>query len=287
MPNRRRLVRIGACLAPIAVLSCSLTNSIFPGRIAATTMPAAAATAAASERQTPDPTVTRRPTASPTPLCVPALGSEAMKVVQSEADVLIPGGAVIWFDDFLCGDLSYGWGTGDSNPTMKITVSDSIVTITARKYGEIWEGLSRAGSTLQDQTGYLVLFRSTGGTTGNLALVTGDWQTPSNRSWMLSIRSESSQWADWEGWEGTEWMNGPFPYSMLRPGAWYYYLIQLEKGGKITAMVWEKDRPENRTEFHRTFGSKWEGLKWSTLFQVYEGTIELDRYWEAAFVDRS
>jgi hypothetical protein len=206
-----------------------------------------------------------------------------MRAAQKEAEALIPGGNVIWFDDFLCADWSYGWGSGGENPRMQITVSDGVATIRTERYDEIWEGLSRTNSVLREGTGYLVLFRYEDGTTGNLALASGRWQTPSNRSWMLALKFEQRQWATWEGWEGTDWMSSPYPYSMLRADAWFYLQMHFEEGGRLSAKVWEKDRLENQAEFHRNFGSNWAELPWTTLFQVYEGAVSLDRYWEIKF----
>ena len=79
-------------------------------------------------------------------------------------------------------------------------------------------------------------------------------------------------------------MSGYFPENVLRPDAWYYLFIRLGDAGQVTMKVWEKDRPENHADFQRTMNSSWIGRRWWSLFQVYDGTLQIDRYWEAAFV---
>ncbi len=196
---------------------------------------------------------------------------------------MVPGAEVLWFDDFLCDRLDDGWGTGGSNLNMKISVSDGIVSIHTEKYNDIWEGLGRTQSSLHDDMGILALFRFKEQTIGNLALVTGTWQTPSNHSWMLELRFENTQTAGWGGWEGTRWTGGNFTPGTLRPDTWYYVLLRMGDSGKFTGKVWEKDFPDHHADFFRYVNSGWAGLHWSALFQVYEGTMDLDRYFEVSF----
>ncbi|MBN2084937.1 MAG: hypothetical protein JW748_06895 [Anaerolineales bacterium] len=280
-PNANRVLLL--CL-PAAVLACSLADNFLPPAItppapAAAEIPEPAAMGTAERK----PTATPSPTFSPTAPCVLRTGSGGLQTIQDDVDGLVPGATVVWFDDFACGTLDPGWGTGGANPTMQISVAGGVVKIHAREYKDVWEGLGRTEPSLRDGMGYLVLFRFENGTTGNLALFTGVWQTPSNRSWMLAIKYETAQIAVWEGWEGTAWMSNNFPYSMLRSGEWYYLLLRLGNAGELSARVWEKDRPDNQTEFRRNMKQGWAGLDWTALFQVYKGTIEIDRYLEVSF----
>ncbi|MGB7538693.1 MAG: hypothetical protein WBM17_09155, partial [Anaerolineales bacterium] len=158
------------------ILACSLVGGLLPRKVGVSTSALSpTAEPAMTETATFTPTVTRRPSSTPTPPCVPPLGSDAMRVVQDEADTLIPGGTVIWFDDFLCSDLSYGWGMGYDNPNTKATVSDGVLTFSTRAANNVWDGIGRTEWTIQDRTGILVLFRSRENTSANLFIHTGIW----------------------------------------------------------------------------------------------------------------
>ncbi|MBN1440238.1 MAG: hypothetical protein JW929_12595 [Anaerolineales bacterium] len=281
-PARLRMV------VPFLILGsipCSTIGRLFPATATAAPplLPSLAAVSTAAETLTPPPTATRRPIFTSTPPCVALPGSEEMRAAQREADVLIPGATVTWFDDFICRQLDYGWGTGGSNPTMKISTVGGVVRIQAEEYEDIWEGLGRTQSTIRDGMGFLVRSRYEERTTANLALVTGVWRTASNHSWMLAFRYDGIQRAGWEGWEGTEWQGADSPHSMLKAGEWYYLLIRLGKLGQITAEVWGDESPESRTKIRRNMNAGWAGRDWAALFQVYAGALELDRYWEAEF----
>jgi len=83
----------------------------------------------ATKTSTPSPTNTLLPSA--TPACPPRPDSPVtLNSVQEKTAALVPGARVTWYDNFNCQDLSYGWIDGNpNNPTMKIDVSKSIVTI--------------------------------------------------------------------------------------------------------------------------------------------------------------
>ncbi|MGB7537491.1 MAG: hypothetical protein WBM17_03025, partial [Anaerolineales bacterium] len=99
-------------------------------------------------------------------------------------------------------------------------------------------------------------------------------------------RFDESPPAFWSGWEGTTWMSGYVPANVYKPNLWYYLLIRLGDAGQVTMKVWEKDHPENHGDFQRTMNASWIGRRWWSLFQVYDGTIQIDRYWEAAFAGK-
>jgi hypothetical protein len=268
------------------VLACTVTGRLLPQPLDELT-PALSTTAAPSmtETGTYTPTVTRRPSATPTPPCVPPLGSDAMRDVQEEADSLIPGGTVIWYDDFICNDLSYGWGVGSINPNTTVTVSDGVMTFSTRETQDIWDGINRMEMSIQDGSGILVLFRFWNQTSANFFISTGTWWESDYRRWGFEIQKEPSLAGTWVGWAGiTGFTNGYVPTKILVPQNWYYLLIRLEETGRVTMKLWDKEQPGNNAEFHQILDSSWTGHRWGTLFQVYDGTIQIDRYWEAAFV---
>jgi hypothetical protein len=266
------------------VFTCTVTGRLLPQPLDEPT-PALSTTTepAAMETATFTPTATRKTTSTPTPPCVPPLGSDYMRLVQDEADTLIPGGKVIWFDDFLCSDLGYGWGVGYQNPNTKVTVGDGVLTFSTREAKNVWDGIGRNEWNIQDRTGFLLLFRSVEKTSANIILASGTWQTPDFRRWGFEIRLAETRSAIWSGFEGVRWIDGGSPVQNFKPNVWYYLLIRLGEAGQVTMRLWEKDRIENHADFNRVMGSGWIGRRWMVLFQVYDGTIQLDRYWEAAF----
>jgi hypothetical protein len=285
MKSARTLRIAGVCLAA-AILGCSAANSILLQRDPPTRTETVAAVFRRTQIPTaePKPALTRRPSGTPTVACVPPLGSAEMQAVQAEADSLIPGGTVIWFDDFTCSELGYGWGYGRENPNTRVSVSDGVLTFTTKAAGDVWDGVIRNDRNIQDRTGFLVLFRFAAGTSANLFATSGDWQADNFRRWGLEFRWDPAFHAEWNLWQGKN--STPWAVSgiALTPGTWYYLLVRIDENAGVGLKVWPKENPEETAEFQRTMDSSWKGRRWGTLFQVYDGTLELDRYWEAAFV---
>jgi len=241
----------------------------------------------ATETSTPFPTNTPLPTA--TPFCPPHPDSQAtLSSVQEKTVALVPGAKVIWYDNFNCQDLSYGWVTGTDNPTTKISISNGILTFSAQKVEKIWDGLVRTSSSLGDQKGFLVLFRYQTKTTANLFFNTGTWLTSDLRSYGLGTgRWRANRFVDgiWEVWHGDNWLPFYFSHQVLKPNMWFYLLERLDKSGQATMRVWEKDDPTNYIEFNKVMPSNGIGRQWRFIVQVYEGTLEMDEYQELSFFD--
>ncbi len=269
----------------MTALACTVTGRLLP-QTPKETAPALSPTTESTRTETAPqiPSVTRRPSSTPAPPCVPPLGSDAMRTVQEEADTLVPGATVTWYDDFNCSDLSYGWGVGYLNPNTKVTVIDGVLTFSTREENDVYDGIGRTESNIQDRTGILILFRFSDGAAANLFIHTGTWQTQNFRRWGMQFHYDPQLFPTWNYWKGINGMGEYFPEYVMRPDAWFYLMIRLGESGDITMKVWEKDQPENHTDFRRSVDSTWAGRRWWALFQVVNGTLELDRYWEAAFV---
>jgi hypothetical protein len=268
-----------------ALLSCSVTGDLFSpdvGSAATAVMPTAEPSS--TETAILAPTATLRPSFTPTPPCVPPTGSRAMRDAQEEMDALISGSTAIWFDDFLCSDIGYGWGVGYENVNTRVTVADGVLTFRTQEVKDVWDGVGRTEWNIQDRTGILLLFRAQGGTSANFFIHTGTWQTSDFRRWGFEIRLVEQRKALWSGFEGTSWIDGGSPEMGVKPDAWYYLFIRLGEAGQVTMKIWEKDNPARHADFLQAMGSGWTGRRWWSLFQVYDGTIQIDKYWEAAFV---
>lgn len=263
----------------IYLVACnSATSTIIPtptNPSTSTTIPTA------TETSTPFPTNTSLP--SPTPACPPQPDSQAtLNSVQEKTAALVPGAKVIWYDNFNCEDLSYGWGLGGfANPTANVSVSNGIVTFSAQKVEDAWDGFGRPYS-LGDQKGFLVLFRYQARTEVGLFFHTGTWWKSDYRRWGLGIVIGPSE-GYWEGWYGSNSLPSYFSRKVLQPNKWYYLLDKLGKNGEVTMRVWEKDNPTNYVDSKKEMPSNSIGHKWAFLVQIGEGILEMDEYQELSF----
>jgi hypothetical protein len=254
----------------IFTLSCSFLNNLVRP------VPTATATMVPGPTITPMPSMTSTPANTATPTC---------KSTPDATDTMFPGARITWYDDFECAQLNYGWGIGNTNPTLTAVVSGSVVTVHADEVKDVFDGLSRTNQNTGDNSGILMLFRIQEGTSANLFINTGMWETSDYRRWGLDIGNTSFQKTLWEGWDGQgwKWLSENFPTKLLQPGKWYYLFIRLGDAGQVTMKVWDKDDPSRHADFQRNMGSTWAKRKWVSMFQVYKGTLEIDEYQEMIF----
>ena len=240
----------------------------------------------ATKTSTPFPTNTPLPTA--TPFCPPHPDSQTtINSVQEKTAALVPGARVTWYDDFICEDLSYGWGPGGfANPTAKVSVSNGVMTFSAQKVEGVWDAIGRPDS-MGDQKGFLLLFRYQDDTNVNIFFCTGTWWTPDYKRWGVTF-TDASDRSWWNGWQGSQNLNYSqrklqIPRKVLEPNKWYYLLEKLGNNGQVTMKIWEKDDPSNHADFQTEMPSSWTGHQWVVLIQIYEGTVEIDEYQELTF----
>ncbi|HNN12721.1 MAG TPA: hypothetical protein PKL78_04130 [Anaerolineales bacterium] len=255
------------------LVSCTSTPPQTP-----TTTPVLLGTYTPTLAPTATPTNTLQPTAT---ACVTEPNSvSTLNSVQDKTSALIPNATAIWYEDFHCNEISSGWGVAHAGPTTNISVANGVITISVQKVEGKWEGISPGSNSLEDNKGMLVLFKYTADTLANLFISTGEWQTPNYRRWGLTTDNSSRMWV---GWEGSHWLSSYFPPEVLRPETWFYLTISLGDDGQVTMKIWEKDDPNNHTDFQKRMPDSWKGRNWLSLFQLYEGTLEIDEYLEFSF----
>jgi hypothetical protein len=271
------------CISLFAISACD-ARDVSPKPSATFTSTPILPTATNTPTATLTPTPSQTPLPSATPTCPPRPDSQTtLNTVQEETTALIPGARVTWYDDFKCQDLSYGWVEGSpSNPSMKIDVFNSVVTLYAQKVENIWDGITRTSVSLGDNKGFLILFRYQVKTTANLFFHTGTWQAPDYKRWGFSTTNVPTN-VFWQGWQGTNWLSSYIPRRVLRPDEWYYLFVRMGKSGRVIMRVWEKDDPTNHADFQKRMSSNWIGQHWQFIVQVYEGTVEIDEYQEISF----
>jgi hypothetical protein len=262
---------------------CFYTLFIFSlAACATTTRQLPTATPVLSSTPTHTLTPTSTPTNTPQPTmtsCVTDPSSDStLRPVQDRASTLVPGAKVTWYDGFDCDLLHNEWGLGHENPTMKTIIDDGVLKISQQKVENTWTGLGHTSSGLGDNKGMLLLFQYEAGTTAPLFIYTGTWQSPGYRRWGLGITADPQP--GWEGWEGSRWMGSSLPGNVLRPDTPFYLQISMNNNGEVTMKVWEKDNPNNHADFKRQMPASWVGRRWISLFQLYEGTLEIDEYFE-------
>jgi hypothetical protein len=232
---------------------------------------------------TPLPTFTRQPTT--TDVCPTQPGSaNTVANVQERIEALVPGARVVWYDDFICHDYSYGWWTPNTNPTSLITISDSILTIQAERIPDTAGALIRNSKDIYDNNGVLVLFRYEKGSSVNLLIDAGEWLESSYRGWGLAVNGDNYGNNFWIRWTGKYLTPTDFPVNILKPDSWYYLLIRLGKNGDVTMRVWNKNRQTQNTEFHLALGKDWVGKYWKAGFQVPGGKLDVDEYIQLIFM---
>jgi hypothetical protein len=234
------------------------------------------------------PTDTQPPAASatlaPLDFCPPQNNLPAfLETIQPKTAALVPGARVSWYDDFHCGDLSYGWVGGGSDPNFTVVQSGGVAKLHAKGAAGILNNFGRSAGNLGDNRGMLLLFRVRKNTTANFYIFSGDWQESNFRRWGLALRTAASKTSAWEGWEGISHLDGSVLEAAIQPDTWYYLLIRLGGAGQVSMALWEKDNPANRAEFQRDMGLLWQGLAWTPWFQLRNGIVELDEYQELTF----
>ena len=87
----------------------------------------------------------------------------------------------------------------------------------------------------------------------------------------------------WQGWDGTKWVSSGFPKNVLRSDTPFYLMIRLNDDGMLTTKVWEKYNPKNSVTLQRKMQSGSIGHSWASEFQLVEGMLQIDEYYEFSF----
>jgi hypothetical protein len=85
----------------------------------------------------------------------------------------------------------------------------------------------------------------------------------------------------WKGASGSQKLQLSLPVSKFRYDTWYYYSLQVQPDGLVTAQLWERDQTTN-VIFDRTIQLDPEWAKPGFTFVVtsYQGKMEIDEYQE-------
>ena len=282
---KNNMVFISALI--ILALACSWTEKIITHAVIETETAKITAyvTSAKSSTPTLTPTslYTRQPTA--TDICPPKPGSaDTVAEVQARTEALVPGARVVWYDDFICRDYSYGWWVLNSNPTSSITISDSLLTLKADRISDTAIALLRNLKDIYDNNGVLVLFRYQKGSSVTLFIEAGEWLSQSYRCWGLAVNGDNFGNNFWIRRTGKYLTTSDIPINFLKPDSWYYLLIRLGKNGDVTMKIWNKIRQKQSIEFHLALGEDWVGKYWTAELQVPGGKLEVDEYFQLNFL---
>jgi hypothetical protein len=229
-------------------------------------------------------TQTSSPTHHPTQtaICPPKpYSNEVISSIQKETEELIPESKVIWFDDFICSDYSYGWWT--PNNFAMISIHDSILTIKFKRSPDIMGALIRNAQDIYDNKGVLVLFRYEYGTSVNFLMDSGIWDEESYRGWGLSINGDGYGHNYWDRWTTKYLTTTDIATNILKPKIWIYFFIRLYNNGAVTMNYWQKESPSRVEKFYLNLGDDWSGRNWKMQFQMVGGTLEVDKYWQLLF----
>jgi hypothetical protein len=268
----------------LMAIACSWTDTIDnPATVVVNTLTVTTSVSSTQHHTptlTPKPSSTFRPT--PTDICPPQPSlAGVVAAVQERTEALIPGAKVVWYDDFICQEYSYGWWTPNNYASIKIV--DSILTIQTRRIPDSIGALIRNAKDLYDNNGVLVLFRYSKGSSITLLMDAGIWQDETYRGWAFSVNGDNQGHNYWNRWTGKYLTTDEITENILKPDNWYYLFIRLEKKGGVTLKVWQKENPIQNIEFHLILGNEWVGRNWKMQFQVPGGILEVDEYWQLIF----
>ena len=265
-------VKLVGALPLLALLAFLLSTCSFPGM---NPLPAT---------NTPAPGLTLIAPPAATAVCFAEADSAAARQAgQTRIATLLPDAAVLWYDGFDCPERGDGWTVEQANPTTQISILDGLLTVRAQKADQVWDGIARSSSSLVADQGILVLFQYEVGTTAPLFIYTGDWQTQSYLRAGLIINNDVEN--AWQVWEGFAFLSTPLDSGVLRPDTPYYLMIRLSSDGQVIMWVWERDNPSNRANYQNRLPITSVGRPWTFQFQLQEGSIKIDEYFEFSFVN--
>jgi len=271
----------------IWTIACSWTNKIFQPTIIDTNTkinsPFELTKQQSSPTLTPKPSSTIKPTA--TDICPPQPSSaNSVSSVRERIEFLVPGAKVVWYDDFICQEFSYGWWSPNTNPKTIISIDESKLTIRAENGNDIIASIIRNTNDITDNKGMLVLFRYRQGSSVTLFIDTGKWFETSYRGWGLSVNGDNLGNNSWFRWNGKYLTPSDFYSFPIRADTWYYLLIMLGEKGEITMKVMLKESQTESIIYHLDLGKDWAKKEWKAVFQVPRGILEVDEYWQLLFI---
>lgn len=220
---------------------------------------------------TPTPTATEQPTltpsSTPTPAPTPMLVSKTGRVIRSEH-----------FDSL--STLSFGiYGVGG------FEVVDGHLVLTEKFSSEPTEDGEAAGrSIFSPQPGNVsvFLFKAEKGTYFgyHFELYSGTDYTGIN----LQQQGAGLQLNFWKGPE----LQLTLPVTKFQYNTWYYYSMQAQPDGTVTAQLWERDQPENVIFDHTVqLDPEWGKPGFTFVVTSYQGTMEIDEYQEIEPTDEA
>jgi hypothetical protein len=268
--QRSRLIRWIRSLALLALMALLLTGCTFPLE---NVVPIATSTIPAS----PAPALSAAPTEIET--CFTEFDSAvALQFAQARIATLLPGTQVTWYDSFGCTELGDDWTVGHANPTSQISVVDGLLTMRSQKVAQDWDSVGRSTANLVADQGMLIQFQFEAGTTAPLFIYVGDWQTENYLRAGLTINKDVEN--VWQIWEGFAFLSFPVASNVLRPDTPFYLMVELSNDGQVTMRVWERDNPNNQAVYQDRMPGLWVGRRWASMFQLQEGAIKIDEYFE-------
>jgi hypothetical protein len=243
--------------------------------------PVATATSAPSitdtpiSTNTPDPTATSQPSATPTATAVPLLISKNGRVIRSEH-----------FDSMSTLSFSmYGTGVSDVADGHLI-LTDKIVS-----NGDPWSDGEAAGrSKFSPQAGNVsvFLFEAEKDTYFGYHFELYENTDAGEQYTGINLQGYAStpHLNFWKGKSGSSTLQLSWPIDQFKYDTWYYYSLQVQPDGFITAQLWERDQPAN-VIFSRSvqLDSEWAKPGFTFVVTAYQGKMEIDEYQEVELVD--
>ena len=198
--------------------------------------------------------------------------AEPPYALPDQVSEFLPGAKVVFTDDF--NELSTeAW----IYPEEPARISNGQLEITGKSpfAAQFWRV-----PTLSEGSAVLLLMNFNQSAAFVSGVQRGEWQTANFRQFAFN-----DSWTSYiiEGANESQ-VQGDFSGTALPvPGRWYYLLEALGKNAEFRAVVWERDNPSQRAEFHGQPLTGWSGLEWTFFMGVDSGLVMLDEYAERSF----
>ena len=225
---------------------------------------------AAITQESPDSELQTQPQTPRVPIEAPK--ADPKYILPGQVSEFLSGAKVVFTDDF--DELSIdAW----LYPEETARISNGKLEITGKSpfAAQFWRV-----SSLQEGNAALFLMNFHQSAAFISGLQRGEWQTASFKQFAFNDR--------WTSYiiEGANESQGRGDFSgstLLIPDRWYYFLEALGKNAEFSVIIWERDNPSQRAEFHGQPLTGWSGLEWTFFMGVDSGLVMLDEYAEISF----
>jgi hypothetical protein len=155
-----------------------------------------------------------------------------------------------------------------------VQVTSGILYLAGKSY---WANSIEYKPSVKEGQAVVVVFKYEPGTESEIYLDVGEWEQSDYRRWGIYPGADPSM----NLFDGFSNEGGPTPLVgnlTMVPDRWYYTLLNISCTGEFSAVIWEKDMPQNRAEYHHQFSDRWQKKSWDFKVAADQGTVVVDTF---------